>query len=63
MYNSFLYLILCEGGIQCNATKANGEKGAVCGGYWAYMNDNEITTVGLDVGRDYCLSGKFSLDR
>lgn len=32
MYNSFLYLTCCEGGIQCNATSTNGEKGAVCGG-------------------------------
>jgi hypothetical protein len=60
MYNSLLYLTRRQGGIQCNNSAIIG---AVCGGFGAYMNDKEIPANGLDVGRDYCLSGKFSLHR
>ena len=58
MYNSLLYLTRCEGGIQCNGTGT----GALCGGFGAYTNSDELHT-GLDIGRDYCLSGKFSPHR
>jgi len=55
--NSLLHLMMSEGGINCNVTLSDN---GVCGGYGAYMNSME-SYDGLDFGRDYCLSGEFSL--
>ena len=59
MYNSSIYLTYWEGGMQCNGNGTVYNPG-VCGGFGSYLNDKEMED-GLDVGRDYCLSGEFSL--
>jgi hypothetical protein len=45
--------------MQCNVNGSFTHPG-VCGGFASYLNDGEMQD-GLDVGRDYCLSGEFSL--
>lgn len=57
MHNSLLHLTCCEGGIKCH------HNGTVCGGFGAYLNVQELEGTGLDVGRDYCLSGGLSLHK
>ena len=57
IHNSLVYLMISEGGINCNESFSYT---GVCGGYGAYMNNME-SYDGLDFGRDYCLSGEFSL--
>jgi hypothetical protein len=59
IHNSLLFLIISEGGTNCNVTFSDF---GVCGGYGAYMNNME-SYDGLDFGRDYCLSGEFLLRR
>ncbi|KDR69929.1 hypothetical protein GALMADRAFT_255234 [Galerina marginata CBS 339.88] len=44
----------CNWGLRCNNSITGGT--GVCGGYYAYMANNEAAD-GLDFGRDYCLSG------